>query len=157
MLRPAQILGAMQPVRPARSPKALHFCDYSVPRNTYRRRNNTLSTQISGLISRYRPVHSLRNVNESNPRLNPVAKLNVSGVAISVRNAGTASVKSSHLTLATAPHISAPTKISAGAVAYDGIAATIGAQNIATTNNAAIARLPSPVRAPAATPAALSM
>ena len=68
---------------------------YSVPRNAYRSRNKTLSTQISGLISRWRPVNSFTNVNESNPRLNPVAMLNVSGVAISVRNAGTASVKSS--------------------------------------------------------------
>ena len=43
--------------------------------------------------------------------------LNVSGVATSVRKAGKASLKSSQRTRATAPHMSAPTRISAGAVA----------------------------------------
>jgi hypothetical protein len=66
--------------------------DYSTPRNAYLRRNSALSTQISGLISLRRPVNSLRNVNESNPRLRPVAILNVSGVAINVKKAGTESV-----------------------------------------------------------------
>ena len=83
--------------------------------------------------------------------------LNVSGVATSVRKAGKASVKSFHRTLATAPHMSEPTMMSAGAVAYEGMAAMTGAQNIATRKHPAITRLPRPVRAPAATPAALSM
>ena len=57
------------------------------------------------------------------------------------------------------PHfaLEAMVQVSAGAVAYEGIAATSGAQNIATPNNAAIITFPKPVRAPAATPAALSM
>jgi hypothetical protein len=38
-------------------------------------------------------------------------------VAIRVRNAGIESVKSSHFSLVTAPHMSAPTMIRAGAVA----------------------------------------
>ena len=59
---------------------------------------------------------TLRNVKESMPRLRPVAMLNVSGVATKVRKAGNASVKSSQWTFATAPHISAPTRMSAGTV-----------------------------------------
>ena len=66
---------------------------YCAPlRNTYRSMNKTLSTQISGLISLRRPVKSFRKVNDRSPRLRPVAMLNVSGVAISVKNAGTESV-----------------------------------------------------------------
>src|SRR5229473_1680745 len=90
------------------------------------------------------------------PRLKPVATLNVRGVATNVRKAGNPSLKSSHCTRTTDLHISAPTSISAGAVAYEGIALTSGEKNGATRNSAAIATLPSPVRAPAATPAALS-
>ena len=51
-----------------------------------------LSTQISALISLRLPVNSFKNVNESSPRLSPVAMLKVSGVAINVKNAGTDSV-----------------------------------------------------------------
>ena len=40
---------------------------------------------------------------------------------------------------------------------YTVMAATSGAQKIATTKSAAMRTFPSPVRAPAATPAALSM
>ena len=72
---------------------------------------------MSGLISRYLPVPTLIKVKESMPRLSPVAMLNVRGVATRVRKAGKASLKSSQRTRATAPHISAPTRISAGAVA----------------------------------------
>ena len=48
------------------------------------------STQISGLMSRYFPAPIFRHVKESKPKLSPVAILNVSGVATSVRNAGNA-------------------------------------------------------------------
>jgi len=57
-----------------------------------------------GLISRWRPVPSLMRVKESRPRLRPVAMVKVSGVATRVRNAGKASLKSSHRTRATAIH-----------------------------------------------------
>ncbi len=57
---------------------------------------------MRGLISRWRPVPSLMRVKESRPRLRPVAMLNVRGVATRVRNAGKASLKSSHRTRATA-------------------------------------------------------
>jgi len=53
---------------------------------------------MSGLISRRLPVPSLTKVKESRPRLRPVAMLNVSGVATSVRKAGKASLKSSQRT-----------------------------------------------------------
>ena len=72
---------------------------------------------MRGLTSFRRPAKSFRKVNDNSPRLNPVAMLNVNGVAIRVRNAGIESVKSSHFSLATAPHMSAPTMIRAGAVA----------------------------------------
>src|SRR6266852_9761837 len=91
---------------------------YSVHKNAYRSKKSAERTQINGLISRALPVPILMNVKESRPRLSPVAMLNVRGVATSVINAGKASLKSSQRTLATEPHISAPTRISAGAVAY---------------------------------------
>ena len=96
-------------------------------------------------------------VKERRPRLSPVAMLKVSGVATVVMKAGNASVKSSQSTFAKDAHMSAPTKMSAGAVAYVGTAATSGAQKIAVTNSAAIKTFPRPVLAPAATPAALSI
>ena len=59
---------------------------------------------MRGLISRWRPVPSLMRVNESRPRLRPLAMLKVRGVATRVRNAGKASLKSPHRTRATAIH-----------------------------------------------------
>ena len=95
--------------------------------------------------------------NAITPRLNPVAMLNVSGVASMVMNAGNASVKSAHFTCAMDCVINAPTRIRAGAVAKPGMAVANGENNKATRNNAATNTLLSPVRAPAAIPAALSM
>ncbi len=54
--------------------------------------------------------------------------LKVSGVASSVTNAGIASVKSDQITRPMDSVISAPTRISAGAVAYPGIAVASGAK-----------------------------
>ncbi len=65
---------------------------------------------MSGLICRIFPVPILINVNESKPRLKPLAMLNVSGVATSVINAGKASVKSCQWTLAREAHMSTPRK-----------------------------------------------
>jgi len=90
---------------------------YSAPRNAKRSKNRMESTQIKGLICFIFPVPILMKVKESRPRLSPVAMLNVSGVATVVMNAGNASVKSSQSTLARDAHMSAPTKIRAGAVA----------------------------------------
>ena len=72
---------------------------------------------MRGLICLIFPVPILMNVKESKPRLNPVAMLKVSGVATRVIKAGNASVKSCQCTLAREAHISAPTRIKAGAVA----------------------------------------
>src|ERR1700722_20651373 len=102
---------------------------YSEPRKANRSRKMPDSTQISGLMSRYFLAPIFKQVNESRPRLSPVAMLNVNGVATNVRNAGKASLKSSQRTFAIELHISAPTRISAGAVAYVGIAATSGSQD----------------------------
>src|SRR6266850_1405301 len=73
------------------------------------------------LTSRYFPAPSFTVENEITPRLNPVAMLNVSGVASMVINAGNASVKSAHLTCAMDCVINAPTRIRAGAVAKPGM------------------------------------
>src|SRR5579864_8112894 len=54
---------------------------YSAPRNTKRSKKSADRTQIRGLICRIFPVPILMKVYESNPRLNPVAILKVSGVA----------------------------------------------------------------------------
>jgi hypothetical protein len=43
---------------------------------------------MSGLISRYLPEPTLMRVNESRPRLRPVAMLNVSGLARIVERLG---------------------------------------------------------------------
>ena len=83
--------------------------------------------------------------------------LKVSGVATSVTNAGIASVKSSHSTRAMDSVISAPTRISAGAVAYPGIAPPAARKTSPAETSPATKTLLSPVRAPAATPAALSI
>jgi hypothetical protein len=53
--------------------------------------------------------------------------------------------------------MSAPTRINAGAVAYAGIAVARGEQKVAIKKRPATATLLRPVRAPAATPATLSI
>ena len=53
--------------------------------------------------------------------------------------------------------ISAPTMTSAGAAASDGTICTSGLKNIATRNSTPVTTLARPVRAPSATPEALSM
>src|SRR2546426_10976330 len=118
---------------------------------------NGVRTQTGGPPARIFPAATLTTVKEISPRLNPVAMLKVSGVATMVTKAGNASVYSSHFTLAMDWVISAPTRISAGAVAKAGITATTGEKNTAARNKAATITLLIPVRAPTATPAALSI
>src|SRR5271170_7353224 len=113
--------------------------------------------QTSALTSLNLPDASFTTVYEISPRLRPVAMLKVSGVASMVINAGKASLKSFQFTSAKDCDIKTPTKIRAGAVAYAGIAVASGEQNIARRNSPATAMLLKPVRAPAATPAALSI
>src|SRR2546429_7295140 len=60
---------------------------------------------ISGLTSRRLPLPSFTKVKDNTPRLRPVAMLNVNGMVTSVRKAGKDSLKSSHRTRTTAPHI----------------------------------------------------
>src|SRR5260370_42476275 len=83
--------------------------------------------------------------------------LKVRGVARRVTNAGNASVNSVQSTLAMDWVIRAPTRIKAGAVANAGMDAANGEQSMAARNSPATTTLLRPVRAPAATPAALSM
>ena len=83
--------------------------------------------------------------------------LKVRGMASMVMKAGAASVKSDQATRAIDCVIKAPTTIRAEAVAHQGPAAASGEKNIAARKSAATGKLLSPVRAPAATPAALSM
>src|SRR5215469_192697 len=126
-------------------------------RYTYRKIKSPVRIHTSRLISRTFPDATFTTVYEINPRLSPVAILNVRGVAIMVMNAGTASLKSLHSMCAIDCVISAPTTMSAGAVAYPGMAAASGEQNMAARKKIATNTLLSPVRAPAATPATLSM
>ena len=76
---------------------------------------------------------------------------------ITVRKAGIAAPGSDHSTSVSAPIISAPTKIRAGAVAAAGIACTKGAKNRVQRNKNPTTTLVKPVRPPTATPEALSM
>ncbi len=112
---------------------------------------------MSGLICRIFPVPSLMKVKERRPRLSPVAMLNVKGVATIVRNAGKRFGEIVPATLARI-RTSARRPESARAQWHKWeSAATSGEQNIAATKTPRSATLPNPVRAPAATPAALSM
>ena len=83
--------------------------------------------------------------------------LNVSGIVIMVRNAGMAISGSCHSISLTTAIIRLPTMISAGAVAAAGIAPTSGATNSAARNSTPVTIAVTPLRPPAATPAALSM
>ena len=74
-----------------------------------------------------------------------------------VRKAGIAISGSDHSISATTDTIRLPTMIRAGAVAAAGIAPTTGATNSAATNSRPVTMAVTPVRPPAATPAALSM
>jgi hypothetical protein len=85
--------------------------------------------------------------NEVIPKANQLAIENVSGIVISVRNAGTATIGSAHSISLTADIISAPTRTSAGEVAAAGIIATKGATKKATRN---VQRPSSPLRLPCA-------
>src|SRR6267142_6330288 len=78
--------------------------------------NNTVRIQSRMLTSRNFPAATFTTVKEISLRLSPVAMLKVSGIATIVTNDGKASVYSSHFTLAMDYVISAPTRISAGAV-----------------------------------------
>src|SRR5579859_1380744 len=120
------------------------FYAHSAANTAYLATNSPVKIHSSTLISLHFPAANFAAVYEITPKLSPVAMLNVSGVATSVTNAGNASVNSFQSTCAIDSVISAPTSTSAGAVANAGIAA-------------ATITLLNPVRAPAATPAALSM
>ena len=72
---------------------------------------------MSGFIWRIFPDATFTIVYEINPRLSPVAMLNVRGVASIVTNAGTASLKSCQAICEIDCVIRTPTKINAGAVA----------------------------------------
>ena len=71
------------------------------------------------------------------------------------RYAGIASVRFSSVNLSstTASNIKNPTKISAGAVAKDGMDVNNGENKVARRNNTPVVRAVRPVRPPTATPA----
>src|SRR5690554_6468087 len=75
---------------------------------------------------------------------------------IPAKNAGTASMKSSHLISLKEESIMIPTIISAGAVAAEGTALISGAKKALKAKQIATTTLVSPVRPPAPIPAALS-
>ena len=83
--------------------------------------------------------------------------LKVSGMVIMVRKAGMATSGSSQAISPTTDSIMLPTIISAGAVAAAGMAPTTGAIKSASTKSNPVTMAVTPVRPPAATPAALSM
>ena len=87
------------------------------------------------------------------PSAIPSEMLYISGIARSARYAGTDSVRSVKSTLMIDEIIRKPTKISAGAVANEGIAVNIGAKIIASRNVIPVTAAESPVRPPASTPA----
>jgi len=90
------------------------------------------------------------------PRLTPFAMLNVSGIAMIVRKAGSASLMSSHVTCTTPSSIMAPTRIRAGAVAAAGMAAASGQRNMLSRNSTPTVTAVRPVRPPSPMPLALS-
>lgn len=79
-----------------------------------------------------------------------------SGMVMIQMKAGSDSEKSSNLIFVTDSIIIRPTRISAGAVAADGIERKSGEKKRATAKQPAITRAVSPERPPCATPAALS-
>src|SRR5438445_7903762 len=120
------------------------LASHSAANTTYLITNNPVKIQSNTLTSLHFPAATFAAAYEITPKLNPVAMLNVSGVATSVTNAGNASVNSFHSTCAIDSVISAPTNSKAGAVANAGIAAATGEKNIAARNSAATITLLNP-------------
>ena len=83
----------------------------------------------------------------------PVAILYVNGIAIIVKNAGTAISNRFHSILFKDETINTPTIIKAGAVTAEVITDNTGEKNKASKNNTPVTIAANPVRAPAATPA----
>ena len=97
-------------------------------------RNAMLTSHMMGLTSRALPPSVLMNAKLIKPKAKPLAMDDVSGIMMMVRNAGSASVKSSKFTLPTSLIIRAPTRISDGAVAYPGTRPISGANSSETKN-----------------------
>ena len=95
----------------------------------------------------------------------PSVTLKANGIITSVRNAGTASVKSSHSMVAIPLIMRLPTMIKAGAIAGFNPASPTGAPTILTSGSkksapnisSPVTMVVSPVRPPAAMPDELSM
>ncbi|MMZ57673.1 hypothetical protein D1872_196160 [compost metagenome] len=90
------------------------------------------------------------------PNARPSAILNVSGIMMMVKKAGTTSVKSSKLMRVISVNMKAPTRMRAGAVAKGGTIATNGANRSAIRNKPATTRAVSPVFPPSAIPVVFS-
>lgn len=111
---------------------------------------------ISGVIFFALPHTRLITTYEIHPTAIPSEMLYMSGIAISARYAGTASVRSLKSISTTADTIRNPTKIRAGAVANPGIVVNTGARKIETRKRNPVTTDESPVLPPSATPAELS-
>ena len=86
-----------------------------------------------------------------------MAILDVSGIMMIVRKTGRAFVKSEKSIFPTSDMSSAPTRMRAGAVANAGTSPISGVKRSAAKKSTPAATAVSPVRPPAAIPAALSM
>ena len=102
----------------------------------------------------YLPVNSVIRTYVIAPRPIPFEIEYVSGIIRNVTNAGTAERISSISTFAKFLAISTPTKISAGAVAHDGMMLATGLRNRHTAKQSAVTKLVRPVLPPAAIPEA---
>ena len=91
------------------------------------------------------------------PMAIPVAMLYVRGIAIIVKNAGTAISNLVHSILPSVDTISTPTIINAGAVTSEVMTNNNGEKNKASKNRTPVTIEANPVLAPAATPADDSM
>ena len=72
---------------------------------------------MTGLTSRQRPVRTRSTTKLMKPKPKPVAMLKVRGMAMMVRKAGMATLRSRNLICTTSCIIRAPTSTSTGAVA----------------------------------------
>jgi len=102
------------------------------------------------------PARHLYDREGNQAELQPVAMLKVSGVATMVTNAGNASVYSCHFTLASGLRHQCANENQRGRGCEGRYDRHQGEKNAAARNRAADHHIASPVRAPTATPAALS-
>src|SRR5690606_4761107 len=125
------------------------------PRTKYTT-NPAATTHRSGWTSRARP-HAVRSrTHVTNPIPMPFAIEYVSGIVTTVRNTGSATVKSPRSISLISRIIIAPTTTRTALATSIGTTAVSGVRNIATRNRPPVTTDARPVRAPSPTPAAES-